>query len=162
MVRKHKTTLAVAVDDDEKRGVTPSPKPKKRTKTSASEAHCEIDDSEPLKMVLVIRTDLNMSVGKVGAQCGHATLGAYKLAVKRTERTVASWEASGQAKIVLRVDSEADLLHLATQAQGAKLVHYIVVDAGRTEIAPDTKTVLAIGPAARSAIDKITGHLKLM
>ena len=33
-----------------------------------------IDD---VKMVLAVRTDLGMTKGKIGAQCGHATLGAY-------------------------------------------------------------------------------------
>ena len=29
-------------------------------------------------MVLVVRADLKMGKGKIGAQCGHAVLGAYK------------------------------------------------------------------------------------
>ena len=31
-----------------------------------------------MKMVLVVRSDLKMGKGKIGAQCGHAVLGAYK------------------------------------------------------------------------------------
>lgn len=30
------------------------------------------------KMVLVVRSDLKMGKGKIGAQCGHAVLSAYK------------------------------------------------------------------------------------
>jgi len=33
---------------------------------------------EDVKMVLVVREDLKMGKGKIGAQCGHATLGVYK------------------------------------------------------------------------------------
>jgi PTH2 family peptidyl-tRNA hydrolase len=33
---------------------------------------------QDVKMVLVVREDLKMGKGKIGAQCGHATLGAYK------------------------------------------------------------------------------------
>jgi hypothetical protein len=33
---------------------------------------------------------------------------------------------------------------------------------GRTQIAAGSKTVLAIGPAPVGAVDKITGHLKLL
>ena len=40
----------------------------------------EEDGAEPNKMVLVVRTDLDMGKGKMAAQCGHATLAAYKIA----------------------------------------------------------------------------------
>ena len=36
--------------------------------------------SGEMKMVLVIRSDLKMGKGKIGAQCGHAVLGAYRQA----------------------------------------------------------------------------------
>lgn len=51
---------------------------------------------------------------------------------------------------------------LADQAAEQGLPTYIVCDAGRTQIAAGSQTVLAIGPAPKSAIDKITGHLKLL
>ena len=38
-----------------------------------------------LKMVLVVRTDLKMGKGKIGAQCGHATLGSYKSALRKKD-----------------------------------------------------------------------------
>ncbi|OQS04825.1 peptidyl-tRNA hydrolase [Thraustotheca clavata] len=117
---------------------------------------------EPHKMVLVVRNDLKMGKGKIAAQCGHATLGAYKRAVKRTPQALECWEALGQAKVALKVETEADMLELAARAKELGLVHYVVVDAGRTQIAPDTKTVLAVGPAPNGDIDNLTGHLKLM
>lgn len=117
---------------------------------------------QPHKMVLCVRTDLKMGKGKIAAQCCHATLGAYKRAVKRTPNAIKTWEMLGQAKVCLKVDSEQELLALADRAAAAGLVHYLVVDAGRTQIAPDTKTVLGIGPAPVSAVDQVSGHLKLM
>ena len=33
-----------------------------------------------IKMVLCVREDLKMGKGKIGAQCGHATMGGYKQA----------------------------------------------------------------------------------
>lgn len=47
-------------------------------------------------------------------------------------------------------------------AQKAGLVTYIVADAGRTQIAAGSETVLAIGPAPESILKTITGHLKLL
>jgi len=43
-----------------------------------------------LKMVLVVRNDLKMGKGKIGAQCGHAVLGAFKRARKYTPDAIAS------------------------------------------------------------------------
>uniref|UniRef100_K3WU49 peptidyl-tRNA hydrolase n=1 Tax=Globisporangium ultimum (strain ATCC 200006 / CBS 805.95 / DAOM BR144) TaxID=431595 RepID=K3WU49_GLOUD len=117
---------------------------------------------QPHKMVLCVRTDLKMGKGKIAAQCCHATLGAYKRAVKRAPKAVRAWEMLGQAKVCLKVDSEEELLSLAAKASEHGLINYVVVDAGRTQIAPDSKTVLGIGPAPIDAINKVTGHLKLM
>jgi len=41
-------------------------------------------------------------------------------------------------------------------------VYYIVEDAGRTQIAAGSQTVLAIGPAPVKVLEEITGHLKLL
>lgn len=35
-----------------------------------------------VKQVLVVRDDLKMGKGKIGAQCGHATLASYQVAKK--------------------------------------------------------------------------------
>jgi len=133
---------------------------------SSEEDNDEVDEEtlkwEPHKMVLVVRTDLKMGKGKIAAQCGHATLGAYKRAVKRTPQALECWETFGQAKVALKVDSEEQMMALAAKAKELNISHYIVVDAGRTQIAPDSKTVLAIGPAANSLVDQVTSHLKLM
>ena len=40
-------------------------------------------DIDNIKMVLVVRNDLKMGKGKIGAQWGHATLGAYKMSCKK-------------------------------------------------------------------------------
>ncbi|CAI5730965.1 unnamed protein product [Hyaloperonospora brassicae] len=116
----------------------------------------------PHKMVMCVRTDLKMGKGKMAAQCCHATLGAYKRALKRTPDAVSAWERLGQAKVCLKVDSEEEMLALADKAAEHGLVNYVVVDAGRTQIAPESKTVLSIGPAPLKAIDEISGHLKLL
>ena len=39
--------------------------------------------TEPVKMVMVVRTDLKMGNGKVAAQCCHACLGLYKSQLKK-------------------------------------------------------------------------------
>ena len=51
---------------------------------------------------------------------------------------------------------------LSHAAQQAELPWFVVADAGRTQIAAGSKTVLAIGPAPKSHIDAITGGLSLL
>ncbi|KFM26416.1 Peptidyl-tRNA hydrolase 2, mitochondrial [Auxenochlorella protothecoides] len=118
--------------------------------------------SEEHKMVLVVNDELKMGKGKIGAQCAHAAVGAVELATLRAPHALDAWESRGQAKICLRADSTAALLALGKKARAAGLVTYTVQDAGRTQVAPGSRTVLAIGPAPRTAFDAITGHLKLL
>ncbi|KAJ2003409.1 hypothetical protein GGI04_000787 [Coemansia thaxteri] len=116
---------------------------------------------EDSKLVLVIRTDLGMSKGKIAAQCSHATLACYKRAVRQAPAMLKAWEQSGQAKVTLKCASEDELADLQRQAQAAGLVAQSICDAGRTQIAAGSLTVLGIGPGPVGAIDRVAGHLKL-
>ncbi|XP_030374491.1 probable peptidyl-tRNA hydrolase 2 [Scaptodrosophila lebanonensis] len=118
--------------------------------------------NDNFKMVLVVRNDLKMGKGKIAAQCGHGAVGAYQTAVSRTPRLLRAWENSGCAKIALRVESEAELMAIKRAAEQHKLNTCLIRDAGRTQIEPNSKTVLAVGPAAAADIDRVTGHLKLL
>lgn len=113
-------------------------------------------------MILVVRNDLKMGKGKIGAQCGHAAVGAYQNCVKRFPNLVRRWDDCGSAKIAVKVDSEEELMGIFRAARDKNLNTCLIRDAGRTQIAPNSKTVLAIGPAAAHEIDQITGHLKLL
>jgi len=53
-------------------------------------------------------------------------------------------------------------LDIEVKAKAAGLPTYLVIDAGRTQVAPNTATVLAVGPASGKLLNKLTGHLKLM
>lgn len=121
-----------------------------------------VGSEEEHKMVLCVRRDLKMGKGKIAAQCGHATLGAYKKSVKRNPEAIAAWEEYGQTKITLIIQDEAEMLQLSADAKKAGLVSHIVIDAGHTQVDPMSKTVLAIGPAPKPLVNTVTGHLRLM
>ena len=72
------------------------------------------------------------------------------------------WERMGQAKVALKVDSEDEMLMLQAQAMSLGLCAQIIHDAGRTQIASGSATVLGVGPGPKSVIDQVTGHLKLL
>jgi len=81
----------------------------------------------------MVRADLKMGVGKIAAQVGHAVLGVYQLALKKSHHKVTRWEETGCAKIVLKVKDEAEMLAIAKNAEKDGLPIYIVHDAGRTQ-----------------------------
>eukprot|EP00892_Ulva_mutabilis_P001502 jgi/Ulvmu1/11352/UM075_0012.1 len=117
---------------------------------------------EEFKMVLCVNQELKMTKGKIAAQCGHAAVGVVQKFRRRLPSWFKAWEQGGQAKIALRVDNTQQLLALANAAQQAELPWFVIADAGRTEIAAGSKTVVAIGPAPKSAVDTITGKLSLL
>lgn len=51
-----------------------------------------------------------MGKGKIAAQCGHATLGAYKLAQRYCKTALKNWETLGQAKIAVKVNTEDEMM----------------------------------------------------
>ncbi|RKP33610.1 peptidyl-tRNA hydrolase, partial [Dimargaris cristalligena] len=111
---------------------------------------------------LLVRNDLRMGKGKIAAQCSHATLGCYQRALKMAPANVLRWSRSGQTKVAVKVEDEETMLALEAQARAAGLVTYIVADAGRTQIAAGSLTVLAIGPAPKHVLNDLVGHLKLL
>ena len=116
----------------------------------------------PFKMILAVNMSLKMGNGKIAAQCGHATLGCYCKSIKASPTAVGWWERLGQAKIAVKIADENEMFVIRDAADAAGLVTHIVVDAGHTQIAAGSRTVLAIGPAPVSVLNHITGHLKLL
>ncbi|KAK2710460.1 peptidyl-tRNA hydrolase 2, mitochondrial-like isoform X1 [Artemia franciscana] len=113
------------------------------------------------KMVFLVRTDLGMGKGKVAAQVAHAAVNCYMNTEKSNPDTIVEWMLYGMPKITLKVDSEGELLTLYEKAKRAGLVTALIKDAGRTQIAPGSITVLGIGPNSITSIDAVCGHLKL-
>ena len=118
---------------------------------------------EEVKLMLVVRSDLGMTKGKIAAQCGHATLAVYKALAETAAAApmLRRWENHGQPKIAVKCDGEDELLMLQGQAISLGLVARIIRDAGRTQIAAGSATVLGVlGP--KGLVDQVTGSLKLL
>lgn len=113
-------------------------------------------------MVLVVRTDLNMSKGKIAAQCSHAAVGAFEKAQRKDPVSLQIWQNDGQAKVAVKTDSLEEMKEIADSATKLGLITSMIRDAGRTQIAPNSITVLGVGPAPKEVIDQLTGHLKLL
>jgi len=64
--------------------------------------------------------------------------------------------------VALQVRSEEELETLQAQAVSLGLCAQIVHDAGRTQVASGSATVLGVGPGPKSVVDRVTGGLKLL
>lgn len=120
-----------------------------------------------VKQVIVIRRDLKMRRGKEIAQGSHASM-AFLIHRLRAgspptfTELEQTWLFAHQAKICVRVDSEAELLDVHQRARDAGLEAHLIRDAGHTEFGGvPTLTCCAIGPAESARIDAITGSLTL-
>ncbi|OAA55926.1 mitochondrial peptidyl-tRNA hydrolase [Niveomyces insectorum RCEF 264] len=173
----HAPNWANGAEADARDGLRQRAVQEKGTSNSSSKAK---DGTTPLsppgneecKLVLVVRTDLGMTKGKIAAQCGHATLACYKSLRRGAERGGAGgaaasrllqrWERGGQAKIALQAKGEDTLLTLMGTARSLGVTAEVIADAGRTQIDAGSLTVLGVGPAPKSLVDQVTGHLKLL
>jgi PTH2 family peptidyl-tRNA hydrolase len=122
--------------------------------------------NKSIKQVLILRHDLLMRCGKQIAQGSHGSI-AWLLNLVRSNRALTAdqwmWINEGQTKIVVRVESETELLEIEEKAKAAGLTVNLIIDAGLTEFhGVPTRTCLAIGPDRADKIDKITGGLKLL
>ena len=111
-----------------------------------------------MKQAIVVRSDLDMSTGKLAAQVAHAALSAVDHA---DSETVREWKRAGQRKVVLGINGERALFEIQEKAKTAGLPTGLIRDAGRTQLDPDTPTTVAVGPASDDAVDRITGSLSL-
>ena len=114
------------------------------------------------KQVIAIRTDLKMSKGKIAVQAGHAAVSAADEARKKHSDWWKAWIAEGQCKIVVRAESEQEIVALEKKAKQSRLPTALIIDRGLTELPPNTITCLGIGPAPSTQIDAITGKLPLL
>jgi len=114
------------------------------------------------KQVIVVRSDLEMTQGKIAAQAAHAAVSAAEEARKLHPRWWKAWLKEGQCKITVKTGSEKELLKLEEEAEKLGLPSALISDRGLTQLQPGTITCLGIGPAPSNKIDKVTGKLALL
>ncbi len=100
-----------------------------------------------------------MGTGKASAQVSHASVEAT---FRSDKEKVKRWRSQGMKKIVLKVNSEEELLDYKKKAEQNKLKTALITDAGKTVFKKPTITCLAIGPDKEENIDKITKDLKML
>nr|ODN90918.1 peptidyl-tRNA hydrolase [Cryptococcus depauperatus CBS 7855] len=122
----------------------------------------KFDVQEGIKLVLVVNDELKMTKGKIAAQAGHATLACAMTLKDANPKLFKAWQMQGQPKIALQGASTEELETLAAQARSINLCARIIRDAGRTQVASGSKTIVGIGPGPAKLVNTITGKLKLL
>lgn len=119
------------------------------------------------KQVIVVRKDLKMKGGKLGAMVAHASLAVildlFKTELGKDDTRAKPWLEGSFKKVCVYVSSEAELLEVHEKAKELGILTSLIKDSGLTtfhNIA--TYTTVAVGPDTEENINKITGHLPLL
>jgi len=118
--------------------------------------------SDSYKQIIIMRTDLKMSKGKLAAQASHASVSSFIETENKNPNAARSWLEGGQKKVVLKVSGENELIEQFRKAKENNLVAIIISDAGRTQIPAGSKTAVGIGPWNEKELDILFGELKLL
>lgn len=140
---------------------------------------------EDTKQVIIVRTDLNMPVGKIAAQVSHASMAFLTRGTKLYKSDMRSyrkkelyqfsqyyedefalevnhWLQNSFTKICVGIPTGEDLLDLQIQLAEDGLHTELIIDNGKTCFNGEkTVTCMAVGPHYISKFAK-TKHLKLL
>jgi PTH2 family peptidyl-tRNA hydrolase len=122
-----------------------------------------------VRQVIIMRTDLDMPVGKMIAQGAHASEGASLKQLARLQvmdmelwENLSEWKSNGKTKIVVGIDSEEKLLNLVLKATGLGINAYVVTDNAKTHFDKPTITCACLGVDTKENLDKVTKRLRLL
>lgn len=92
---------------------------------------------------IVANKGLGMSAGKLAAQVAHASVKGFQMTLEQDEGIeVAEWDKTGHTKIVLEARDTDHLLSFREFAKSRGYGSWLVIDEGRTEVAPHSPTAL--------------------
>lgn len=125
-----------------------------------------------IKMMIVVRKDLNMRKGKMVAQGCHAAVGLCldlecrealeNGRVVKVKIDYNSWVKSSFKKICVSVNSEEELLEVLAKAESAGLSTKLIVDAGHTEFKGVPTITCGAILGSSEELSGITGDLPLL
>lgn len=121
-------------------------------------ATCEISPEDTCGVFLV-RKDLKMGRGKEAAQCGHAILGLFHNISHGDHKVCSYYYDVNFPKLFFYVENEEQMDDYRAMALGNNLCACKIRDAGRTQIAAGSATVLGIGPVPKSEVSSLFGSL---
>jgi len=121
-----------------------------------------------VKQVIIVRTDLDMPLGRISAQAAHASIAVFldmgkwnkdSFTLNNVPEDIQYWMKESFTKVILKVHSEEELNALAEYAELTNLPYAMISDDIKKKM---HKMALAIGPATNDKLDVITKGLKLL
>jgi PTH2 family peptidyl-tRNA hydrolase len=125
------------------------------------------------KQVIVVRNDLKMRKGKLAAQVAHASMKVLLDQGHWTDKDsfeltgllspMVAWMNNKFTKVVVKCDSEEELLDVYHRAQAKGIPSSLIQDNGDTEFGgKKTYTSVAVGPEDSHVVDQITKDFSLL
>lgn len=137
---------------------------KDKTEEIAENSTMESENDE-LAMYIIVNNDLGMGKGKLVSQGSHAACEVVvqleQMCFQQTKISdqcmrYKKWSRNGKAKIVLK-GTQTDIESLL---ENPETCH--IIDAGRTQIAPNSLTAIAFYPNYKKRMESIIGNFKLL
>ena len=136
-------------------------------------AQVRAEQGDPLVQYYIVRTDIPMSTGKIGAQIAHGAemfVLRYQMLLKHSieEMSPLRPEYDGMMEIVHEwLNTSFRKVVLGGKKKDfekiiAELQVFLVRDAGLTEVEPNSETVLVTWPLRRSECPKILKRLQTL
>ncbi|MBN1329892.1 MAG: hypothetical protein JXA54_10495 [Candidatus Heimdallarchaeota archaeon] len=97
---------------------------------------------------VVLRRDIHMGKGKFSAQTAHAI-------VSLLPQRGLQWDFESSPVEIWTVDGEENLLGIYRKISKLAINSSIIQDAGKTQLAPGTRTSIGIGPVSEALFDKL-------
>jgi len=140
-----------------------------------------MEHEDPVVLYIIVRSSLNMSIGKTAAQVGHCVqmimqkyfedkfiydsyeeigidppLSALSKEDKEQLGIMEKWLSTDYRKVVLKADKEWERIKAEIPN------HVLVKDNGLTELEPGTETVIGLFPQHKCRANKIIKRLQVL
>jgi|SRR5579885_642246 len=123
------------------------------------------NEENPLVLYIVVRTSLNMSTGKIGAQIGHSIqyimLKYQEVKNSKSGYLFKDWMNEGNSRKVVLGASDSEWAKLKEEFEDG-IDCFIVRDAGYTEIPSGSETCMSIWPMLKNDAPKIIKRLQTL
>ena len=117
-----------------------------------------------MRLYAIVRSDLGMTPGKSASQAGHAYLGAFIEASKKTPDIAAAYAADlPGTKVALQASTER-IYRARLELQQAGIPHFVTIDSGCPDFfnGEPILTSIGFGPCTSRQLPKYIRKLQLL